>query len=360
MSPKVGVAILAATGAVGQRFIQLLEGHPTFEVRSVVASERSEGKTYAEATRWMLDTPMPGDVAPLVVEDLEGLLARTDVQVVFSALPSRVAGPVESRLAEAGLAVFTNASDHRMTPNVPLLIPEVNPEHLSLLAKQETPGFVVANGNCSGIILTLALAPLHDAFGIEELHVTTFQGLSGAGYPGVSGLDVVDNVVPYIGGEEDKLETEPQRTLGSPGPDGLIQPAGFQCYPTATRVPVREGHLESAHVRLGRAVSLEEVRAAFQSFRGPADLVGLPSAPRQPIHVLDAPDRPQPRRDRDLEGGMAVSVGRLRLSDDGRMLQFLVLGHNTVRGAAGQSILNAEYVHARGLLERVAAQAKTA
>ncbi len=352
MTSRVGVAILAATGAVGQRFIQLLDGHPTFEVRCVVASERSEGKSYAEATRWMLDTPMPADVAGLVVEDLEGLLARDDIQVAFSALPSRVAGPVETRLAAAGLAVFTNASDHRMTPNVPLLIPEVNPEHLALLDKQETPGFVVANGNCSGIILTLALAPLYREFGIEDLHVTTLQGLSGAGYPGVSALDVVDNVVPYIGGEEDKLETEPQRTLGTIGGDGFVKHAVFTCYPTATRVPVREGHLESAHVRLGRAVTLEEVREAFEAFRGPAEVAGLPSAPRQPIHVLDAPDRPQPRRDRDVEAGMAVSVGRLRLSDDGRVLQFLVLGHNTVRGAAGQSILNAEFVHARGLVGR--------
>ncbi len=360
MTGRVGVAILAATGAVGQRFIQLLDGHPTLEVRCVVASQRSAGKRYAEATKWMLDTTMPPAVASLVVEDLDSLLARDDVQVAFSALPGGLAGPVETRLAEAGLAVFTNAKDHRMTPNVPLLIPEVNPDHLALLDRQDTPGFVVANGNCSGIILTLALAPLHRTFGIDELHVTTLQGLSGAGYPGVSALDVVDNIVPYIGGEEDKLETEPQRTLGAIGPDGLVAPAAFDVYPTATRVPVREGHLESVHVRLGRAVSLEEVRAAFESFRGPDDLVALPSAPHQPIHVLDAPDRPQPRRDRDLDGGMAVSVGRLRLSADGRTLQFLVLGHNTVRGAAGQSILNAEFVQERGLLERVRAAAKTA
>jgi len=334
-------AVLGATGTVGQRFVQLLDGHPRLELRSVSASPRSQGRPYGEAATWRLDGEMPEDAAGLVVEDAEAIAARDDVRVVFSALPGGEAAPVERALADASKAVFTNARDLRLAPDVPLLIPEVNPHHLDLVRGRT--GFVVANGNCSGIVLTLALAPLHRAFGLREVHVTTFQGLSGAGYPGVPSLDILDNVVPFIGGEEDKLETEPQRTLGT-----ATQPADFRVFPTCARVPVREGHLESVHVRLGRDVGLDEVRAAFADFRGPPEVAGLHLAPERPIHVDDRVDRPQPRLDRDREDGMSVTVGRLR--EGGGWLRFWVLGHNTLRGAAGQSVLNAEYADAVGLL----------
>ncbi len=334
----IGCAVLGATGAVGQRFVDRLRDHPRFELRSVVASDRSAGKDYRDATNWILDTPMP-DV-DLSVEDLASMRRRDDIQVCFSALPSSQAGEVERMLCKDGFHVYTNASTHRMDPDVPLLIPEVNPDHLGLIDHQPGPGHLIANGNCSAIVLTMALAPIYRTFGFRDVHVTTMQGLSGAGYPGVSALDVVDNVLPYIGGEEDKLETEPQKTLGGDSH------ADFRVHATCTRVPVRDGHFESVHVRLERDADLAEIRAAFADFRGPDVVQNLHSAPAAPIIVHDAPDRPQPRRDRDAAGGMAVNVGRLRLT--GRDLRFVVLGHNTVRGAAGQSVLNAEFAAQMG------------
>lgn len=340
---SVPCAVLGATGAVGQRFIERLAGHPDFDLACLVASGRSAGKTYAEAADWILDTSMPAKAAGMTVTDLDGL-RKSGARLGFSALPSAQAGETERKLCREGLHVFTNASPHRMDPDVPLLIPEVNPGHLELAQRQESPGRLVANGNCSGIILTLALAPLHRAFGIDAVEVTTLQGLSGAGYPGVSGLDIVDNVLPLIDGEEDKLETEPQKTLGEAG-----APARFSVHATCTRVPVREGHLESVHVRLDRAAGADDVRAVFSDFRGPPEVQGLHSAPGRPIFVHDEPDRPQPRRDRDAADGMAVHVGRIRVSEDGRDVRFVALGHNTVRGAAGQSVLNAEHGYAQGL-----------
>ncbi len=334
------VAVLGATGAVGQRFIERLEGHPDFELASLVGSDRSAGKTYGEASSWILDSSMPPAIADRPVEDIATMRARGDIDIAFSALPSAEAGETERMLCRDGLHVFTNASAHRMDPDVPLLIPEVNPHHIALLDTQQHPGKLVANGNCSGIILTLALAPLHRAFGLDTVHVTTMQGLSGAGYPGVSGLDIVDNVVPYIGGEEDKLETEPQKTLGEKGP------ADFRVHATCTRVPVREGHFEAVHARLRKPADAVAIREAFSSFCGPAEVQGLHSAPANPIVVHDAPDRPQPRRDRDQAGGMAVNVGRIQVRGD--TVRFVALGHNTVRGAAGQSVLNAEYALAVG------------
>lgn len=350
---RLRAAVVAATGAVGQRFVERLHGHPGFETVLLAASERSVGRPYREAAQWLLEGDVPAAVADLPVvpvETLERPGAAREVDVVFSALPGGVAGPLERRLAAAGHRVFTNARDLRLEPDVPLLVPEVNPDHLALVERQHG-GFVVANGNCSGIILTLALAPLHRAFGIEEAHVTTMQGLSGAGYPGVSAMDVVDNVLPFIPGEEEKLGLEPQRTLGLlDRAANEVRPAAFPVHATCTRVPVREGHFESVHLRLGAATDLDSVRRALASFRGPPDVRHLPSAPERPIHVRDEPDRPQPRRDRDAEDGMAVSVGRLRLAEDGRTLRLLVLGHNTVRGAAGQSVMNAEYAAALGRL----------
>jgi aspartate-semialdehyde dehydrogenase len=347
---RIGCAVLGATGAVGQRFVQALHGHPWFELRALVG-HGSAGRRYGDAVRhWLPDEPCPAEVAAQTVVALEDLESRADVAVVFSALPSGTAGPIESRLAALGFQVFTNARDHRMDPDVPLLVPEINPGHLELVRRQPGPGFIVANGNCTAIVLQLPLAALHRNFGVESCDVVSMQGLSGAGYPGVSALDVVDNVVPHISGEEDKVETEPLKTLG----------ASFPIRATCTRVPVREGHLEAVHLRLARPASLAQVREALASFRGPPELASCPTAPRRPIHVSDAPDRPQPRRDRGAEGGMAVTVGRLRLDADGRGLRLVVLGHNTVRGAAGQSVLNAEFAHVQGVLrgERATLQRK--
>ncbi|HUR60749.1 MAG TPA: aspartate-semialdehyde dehydrogenase [Candidatus Thermoplasmatota archaeon] len=344
---RVPCAVLGATGAVGQRFVSVLEGHPLFEVVAVVG-KGSVGRRYAEAASWTLDSPIPERVAGLRITSLEEL-AASDVALVFSALPGGLAGPIESRLAAQGKKVFTNARDHRLDADVPLLVPEVNPSHLELVHRQAGPGWIVANGNCSAIILCLALAPLHRRFGVDRVDVATLQGLSGAGYPGVSALDVVDNVVPFIAGEEEKLAAEPRKTLGTLGPAG-VQDEDVAIHATCTRVPVRDGHLECVHARLRRPASPEEVRLALSGFRGPPEVASLPSAPGCPIEVLDGADRPQPRRDRGRGAGMAVSVGRIRVSPDGRDLRFVLLGHNTVRGAAGQSVLNAEFAAAKGLL----------
>lgn len=349
MTRKVGAAVLGSPGAVGQRFVGLLQDHPTFELRMLVG-DSSAGKPYGEAASWLPDRPLSRETAAMVVRDLEALEAAKDVQAVFSALPGGVAGPIESELASRGFKVFTNARDHRMDPDVPLLVPEINPDHLQMVERQKGPGWIVANGNCTSIVFQFPLAALHRAFGVEHAHVVSLQGLSGAGYPGVSALDIVDNVVPYIGGgEEEKLETEPAKTLGRLTPQGVV-PEPIPVHATCTRVPVREGHTEAIHLRLRRPATLDGVREALASFRGPPEVSRLPTAPRQPIHVLEEKDRPQPRRDRDLEGGMAVSVGRLRLGADGRDLRLVALGSNTVRGAAGQSVLNAEFAHASGYL----------
>lgn len=331
----IGCAILGATGAVGQRFIQLLNEHPTFHIQAVVASNANAGRRYHEAADWRMPGPLPDSVGGLPLQTATDLDPAT-TPVVFSALPGGIAGPVESDLASRGFKVFTNARDHRMDPDVPLLIPEVNPEHLAPVRGRD--GFIVANGNCSGIILTLALAPIQRAFGIASLDVTTMQARSGAGHPDRVDLDTADNVLPFIGGEEDKLETEPHKVLGT----------DFPIHATCTRVDVSDGHFESIHARIQRPATADDVADAFRSFRGPEEVAACPSAPRQPIHVLDGDDAPQPKRHRDLEDGMAVSVGRIRV--DGDHVRFLLLGHNTVRGAAGQSILNAEYAAARNLL----------
>ncbi len=345
----IPVAILGATGAVGQRFIQLLDGHPFFTVREVAASGRSAGRPYAEACHWNLPTPMPTGVGGLVVKSLDEQLSSP---LVFSALPAEVAGELEDRLADAGHAVSTNARNHRMDPDVPLLIPEVNGDHLEALAVQRarrhSEGYIVANGNCATIGLALALKPLHDAFGLRQVMVTTLQALSGAGYPGVPSMDIQDNVVPFIGGEEKKLESEPRKILGA-WRDGRFVDAPFVLSAACNRVATTDGHLECVSVRLSVTAVLDEVRDALALFRSPLAELGLPSAPDPVIVVRDEPDRPQPRLDRDAGHGMAVSVGRLRpcpLLD----YKFIALSHNTIRGAAGGAILNAELLHARGYL----------
>lgn len=359
---RIPCAIVGATGVVGQRFVELLHDHPWFDLQLLVGND-SAGQAYGDAVRhWLPDTPCAPAVRAQRVVPFADLLARTDIPLVFSALPGGIAGPLETELAQAGRFVFTNARDHRMAANVPLVVAELNADHLQLTKRQATPGAIVANGNCSAIGLQLPLAALHRAHPVTSCDVVTLQGLSGAGHPGVSALDALDNVIPYIAGEEDKLETEPNKTLGTLTPNG-IQSAGIPIHATCTRVPVREGHTLVVHLRFAQATTLAAITQALEDFRGPADVQACPTAPQRPLHIHTAPDRPQPRRDRDAEGGMAVSVGRLRLDDDGCGVRFVTLSHNTLRGAAGQSVLNAEVAAIRGLLpgsgQRLAGNLKT-
>jgi aspartate-semialdehyde dehydrogenase len=347
---RIAVGVLGATGAVGQRFVQLLQEHPWFEVAELAASDRSAGKPYVEACRWRLTGSPPAAVAGLKVAGCDGPFRS---RLLFSGLDASVAGEVESALAAKGHAVVSNSRNHRMDPDVPLLIPEVNADHLASLGAQRRRtggGYIVTNPNCSVAGLAMALAPLHRAFGLRAVHVVTLQALSGAGYPGVASLDVADNVVPYIGGgEEEKIETEPRKILGRF--DGAaFAPAEFTISASVHRVAVSDGHTMAAFVQFARPASAEAAAEALAAFRGEPQERGLPTAPKRPIHVLSEPDRPQPRLDRDRENGMAVSVGRVRLNGDG-CLKLEALVHNTIRGAAGAAILNAELLQARGLLD---------
>lgn len=350
MSGRIPVAILGATGNVGQRFVQLLENHPWFEVAELVASERSAGKTYAEATDWRLSANMPDSVRDKVVLDY-----HADIQspVAFSGLPGEVAGEIEQRLASTGHAVLSNTSTHRMEPDVPILLAEVNPEHMAAIKVQQAnrgwTGFIATNSNCSAMHMVLTLKPLQDAFGIDGLLVTTMQAVSGAGYPGVPSLDMIDNVVPYIGSEEEKMEEETQKMLGGYSASDGFQFADFAVSAHCNRVPVRDGHTECVSIRLGGNPSPEAVIEVFESFRGRPQELGLPSAPERPIVVRREKNRPQPIFDRDDANGMASVVGRVR---ECPLLgtKYVLLGHNTVRGAAGASILNAELFKVEGLL----------
>jgi aspartate-semialdehyde dehydrogenase len=345
---RTPVGVLGATGAVGQRFVQLLESHPWFEVVDVAASDRSAGKTYAEACTWRLPGAPPEAVAALEVSSIEGPFRA---KILFSGLDSSVAGEAESALAAKGYAVISNSRNHRMDPDVPLLIPEVNPDHLDALAVQRKRGggYIITNPNCSVVGLAMALAPLHRAFGIDAVTVVTLQALSGAGYPGVPSLDIADNVIPYIsGGEEEKIESEPQKVLGTFSGQGF-SPAPFPISASVHRVAVVDGHTMAVFVKLGRKTTPADACRVLAEWKGEPQQRELPSAPRRPLHVLSGNDRPQPRLDRDREGGMAVSVGRVR-EDRQFDLRFEVLVHNTIRGAAGVAILNAELVQARGLL----------
>ena len=349
----IRVGVLGATGAVGQRFVQLLDGHPWFELAALAASERSAGRRYAEACTWKLATPMPERAAGLVVRPAEPGL---ECDVVFSALDAAVAGPIEEAFAAAGYAVLSNARNHRMADDVPLLVPEVNAEHAALIAVQRKTrgwkGFIATNPNCSTATLVLALAPLERRFGLKAVAVTTLQAISGAGYPGIPSLDILANVVPFIAGEEEKIERETRKILGRLGPGGgAVEPLPAVVSATTTRVPVVDGHTESVFVTLGSEPGVDAVREALRGFRGPPQERGLPSAPEHPVLVLDADDRPQPRLDIERERGMASIVGRVRACP---LLgyKFIVLGHNTIRGAAGAAILNAELLQSQGLLGR--------
>lgn len=350
MKQKIPVAILGATGLVGQRLIQLLNDHPWFEIAALGASERSAGKRYQDAAQWHIPSEMPQPVREIVMRHSDP--SEIDAPIVFSALPTAIAGTTEEAFARAGAIVMSNASSHRMDVDVPLIIPEVNPDHLGLIAVQRRQrgwsGAILCKANCSTIHLVLALKPLEDAFGIRRLIVSTMQAVSGAGAHGVSSLEILDNVIPYIAGEEPKLETEALKILGRLS-DGAIVPAQFKVSSHCNRVATQDGHLETVSIELGRKATLEEVRQALEQFCGEPQRLRLPMAPEHPIIVRAEPDRPQPRLDRDAERGMATVVGRLRECNvfDFR---FALLGHNTIRGAAGGNILSAELLVAQGIV----------
>lgn len=339
------VAVLGATGMVGQIFIQLLNGHPWFEVSVVAASERSGGLKYSEAAKWKLSTPIPESVADLEVVEIDPRDVR-DVDLVFSALPAEVAGRVEEDFARAGHVLLSNASAHRMDSDVPLLNPEVNCEHVCLIDEQRKnrkwSGAIVTNPNCSTAILTLPLKPILDAFGINKVVVSTMQALSGAGYPGVASLDIVDNVIPFIRNEEEKIQAESLKILGSPS-----KPAGFKVSASCHRVSTLDGHMEAVFVELKREASVESVAGALERFAGEPQKLRLPTAPAQPIVVRHEEDRPQTRLDRMEGRGMSAVVGRIRSDHALGGIKFVVVGHNTIRGAAGCAILNAEYLNVK-------------
>lgn len=346
MSNKYRVGILGATGTVGQRFVQLLENHPQFEITALAASDRSAGKTYQEATPWKLATPMPENVKEIVVTPIEPPL---ECDIVFSSLPSNVARETEEKFARAGYPVISNSSSFRMDDDVPLLIPEINSAHLDLLDAQRqkrgfSKGFIVTNPNCSVITFAPPLAALDQKFGLESVIVTTLQAVSGAGYPGVPSLDITDNVFPYISGEEPKVETEAQKILGKFA-DGKIAKSDFTVSAQCFRVNVTDGHTAAVRVKLKQTATLEDVKRAMEEFPN----LDLASSPKPFIYVCDEPDRPQPRLDRDRGKGMSITVGRL-YPDSVFDYRFVCLSHNTIRGAAGAAILNAELLIAKRLV----------
>lgn len=357
---KIPVAILGATGLVGQRLISLLAEHPYFTIAELAASDNSIGKKYAQAARWQLPMEIPEAVRELEVLPCDPV--KVQAPLVFSALPSDVAGTLEVEFAKAGAVVSSNASAHRMDPDVPLLIPEVNPDHLALVAVQKrrrgTDGYIIANGNCTTIHLVLALAPLHRRFGLKRVLVTSMQALSGAGYPGVASLDILDNVIPFIAGEEDKVEREPLKMLGRLENEAVTY-ADIRISAHCNRVATRDGHLETVSVEFIEKPSPGDIIAAFEEFRGLPQELGLPLAPEHPVIYRREPDRPQVKLDREVDKGMATVVGRLR---ECKVLdyKFVLLGHNTLRGAAGGTILNAELLYAQGMLAPAIGQAAEA
>jgi len=349
---KRDVAILAATGAVGQRFVQLLEDHPWFEISVLAASERSASKRYREACSWKMESEMPGEVGEMIVAntDLEAIKDVGNVDFIFSALPGDLAGPVEEAFA-VEFPVFSKAAAHRHDEDVPLLIPEVNPEQLNLIPIQRKrrgwSGFISTDPNCSTIQLAMTLKPLM-SFGLKKVAVTTMQALSGAGYPGVPSLDIIDNVIPYISKEEEKMENETKKILGTF--DGVrVKPADIIISASCNRVNVKDGHTESVFVELEANPALDEIKEALRNFVGEPQTLKLPSAPQRPIIVREETDRPQPRYDRDEGKGMSTVVGRIR-KDPVMTAKYVCLGHNTIRGAAGAGILSAELAVAKGTI----------
>ncbi len=349
---KIKVGVLGATGAVGQRFSQLVADHPYFALVVLAASERSAGKSYHEATNWILTEPMPAHLGDMIVQEMS---TELDCELVFSALPTDSAHKWESQFAAAGYGVFSNAGAHRMDPNVPLLIPEVNPEHLDLLAHQQASqgweqGFIVTNPNCTSIPMTMALAPLHPRFGVDQVIATSLQALSGAGYPGVPSLDAIDNVIPFVAeSEEIKMGQEPNKMMGlSNGQE--VTMAGIKVSAHCNRVPVSDGHLVTVSVSFKNKPSLDDILEIWQTWEPLPQKLALPFAPTPPLVIRTEANRPQPRLDRDAGQGMATTIGRLRPCEV-LDVRFVALAHNTIRGAAGGSVLNAELMYAQGLLD---------
>jgi aspartate-semialdehyde dehydrogenase len=346
---KIEVGVLGATGMVGQHFVKFLQDHPWFEMKWAGASDRSAGKKYREATSWRLDGAMPGAVADLTVEECKPGNAP---RLVFSAMDASVATEIERAFAETGHVVVSNSKNHRMEPDVPLLVPELNPDHLKLVPLQQRQrgwkGQIVTNPNCSTVVLTMGLGPLKP-FGITRVVATTMQAISGAGYPGVASMDITANVIPFIGGEEEKMQQETQKILGDFRGD-RVEPLAAGVSAHCNRVPVVDGHLVTVSVQFSAKPSEQDLIEAIQKFRGLPQERKLPSAPAQPVLYMEDRDRPQPRRDAGRERGMGACVGRLRpcpVLD----FKFVALGHNTIRGAAGAAVLNAELMSSEGYLD---------
>ncbi len=338
MEKKIPVGILGATGSVGQMFINLLQNHPWFEIAELAASERSQDKKYSEAVNWVIPNILPESIGDMIVKPC---IPNLKCKIVFSGLDSKVAGKIESDFAKNGYIVISNSKNHRMFDDVPLLIPDINPDHIDLIKCQKYgKGAIITNPNCSTIGLCMALKPLIDNFGIEAVNVVTMQAISGAGYPGVPSLDIIDNVIPYIGDEEGKMETEPLKIFGHVN-GTKVDFAKFKISAHCNRVAVIDGHTECVSVKLVRKASIEEIISAWRKYSSEPQKLHLPSAPKHPVYYFEKDNYPQPRLHRNLENGMAASIGRLRvcpLFD----YKFVVLSHNTIRGAAGCAILNAE------------------
>jgi aspartate-semialdehyde dehydrogenase len=349
MSEKLPVTVLAATGSVGQRFIQLLDNHPWFEVVSLTGSDRSIGQKFGSACHWILPEPMPAWAAEMTVVPTTPDAANAGI--AFSALPAGIAKDSEPQFAQAGVKVFSNASAFRNEPDVPILLPEVNAAHAHLVTAQRVnrgwPGYIITNSNCTSTGMTVALKAMQDAFGLSVVFAVSMQALSGAGYPGVASMDIIDNVVPYVGGEEEKVEWEPRKMLGKLV-DGEIEPADFAISAHTNRVAVSDGHTVCLSIELSHRVDIRRVAQAFRDYQAPKESADLPSAPSPVIHLRSEADRPQPRLDRMTGKGMATVVGRLR-PDPVFDIRMVVLSHNTIRGAAGGSLYNAELLVKLGL-----------
>lgn len=348
MNKKIPVAILGATGSVGQKFVELLTDHPWFQIVELAASERSEGKTYREATNWIMQSTLAEEYANSIVKKCE---ANLESRIVFSALDASVAGEIESEFANAGYIVISNARNHRFDGDVPLIIPEVNPDHLELVNTQKHKGAIITNPNCSTIGMVLALKPIHDEFIIKDVNVVTLQALSGGGYPGVPSMDILDNVIPFIGGEEPKMQREPLKILGTQT-GNKIESAGINISAQCNRVAVLDGHLECIQVNFEKKASKNQIIEVWEKFQSVPQELKLPSAPIQPIHYFEEDTYPQPKIHRNIEKGMAVSTGRLRECSIFNY-KFVALSHNTIRGAAGGTILIAELMKEKGYFDKV-------
>ncbi|MFH0860332.1 MAG: aspartate-semialdehyde dehydrogenase [Candidatus Altiarchaeota archaeon] len=349
---KLNVGILGATGMVGQRFIEGLVDHPYFEIKALAASERSEGKRYKDAAKWYLSGEIPADIASAEVVDMsESIVEKYDLDIIFSAIPAEIAEKVEGSFAKK-IPLFSNTKTYRMEDDVPLIIPEVNPEHLSLLEVQKKrrkwEGFIITNPNCSTVGLVVPLKPIMDKYGLKWVNVATMQALSGAGYNGVPSMAILDNMIPFIGGEEPKVETETLKILGKFG-NSKVDYAKFAVFASCNRIATLNGHMEAAFIGTEKDCSEDDIKKALSGFKGEPQKLKLPSAPNPVIIVREEDDRPQPRLDRDAGKGMAVTCGRIRKKME-NVFKFTCLSHNTIRGAAGASILNAELVYKKGLI----------